>query len=115
MEFHAGELVVLLGASGWNGLSNLVAGNFGVAGYSRTDLIGVERSTGITYLSPGKDDGTLGARIKIADNWKAYSSIASGDFNGSGYTDLLVPRLVRSQAALRGNRRRKFAARVQLS
>ncbi|MET7857854.1 FG-GAP-like repeat-containing protein [Streptomyces sp. NPDC005318] len=79
----------LIGAGGWNGMSNITA--FGdLTGDSRSDLIAREASTGKLYLYPGTSTGTLGSRKLIGSGgWNGMNALVGvGDMDGDGRPDL---------------------------
>ncbi|MEU0373618.1 FG-GAP-like repeat-containing protein [Streptomyces sp. NPDC006283] len=81
----------LIGNSGWNAMSRLVA--YGdLSGDGRSDLLAVEKATGKLWLYPGAGTGALGARKLIgASGWTGMSAmVGAGDMNSDGKTDLIA-------------------------
>ncbi|MFK0259014.1 peptidoglycan DD-metalloendopeptidase family protein [Streptomyces sp. NPDC090445] len=79
---------VLIGAGGWNGMSNLTALNLNGDGVA--DLAAVEKSTGKLFLYPGTGSG-LGARKEIGSGgWNGMSNLTGMDLNNSGRQDLVA-------------------------
>ncbi|UNO41738.1 glycoside hydrolase domain-containing protein [Streptomyces sp. MST-110588] len=79
-----------IGTGGWNGMQDLAAGDFN--GDGKTDLIGVERSSGILWLYAGDGTGSIGGgstRKQIGTNWTSMQNLVAGDFNEDGKTDLI--------------------------
>ncbi|MCJ1679124.1 FG-GAP-like repeat-containing protein [Streptomyces sp. APSN-46.1] len=82
---------VLIGRSGWNGMSLITA--FGdLTGDGRGDLVARETSTGKLWLYPGTASGGLADRILIGrSGWGAMNAlVGAGDMNGDGRPDLLA-------------------------
>ncbi len=80
---------VELGRSGWNGMNNLISGNFNHDQYE--DLVAVERSTGKLWLYPGTKDNKLGDRVVLGSGgWAPFSRLAAGDFTGDGKSDIVA-------------------------
>lgn len=80
---------VLLGASGWNGMSDITpVGDFDGDGHA--DLLAVQTSTGGLYLYPGKASG-LGPRRLLGSGWNGMDQLTPmGDVDHDGSVDLLA-------------------------
>ncbi|MFI8322766.1 FG-GAP-like repeat-containing protein [Streptomyces sp. NPDC085529] len=79
----------LIGAGGWNGMSQIAAvGDLSRDG--RADLLAVEKATGRLWLYPGTASGTLGARKLIGSGgWNSMNALTGpGDTNGDGRVDV---------------------------
>ncbi|MEU8776739.1 VCBS repeat-containing protein [Streptomyces sp. NPDC048606] len=82
-----GSTRVEIGSGGWNGMSDLAAGDF--TGDGRDDVIATEESSGKLYLYPGNGSG-LGARKEIGSGgWNGMHDLVGGDFTGDGRADLV--------------------------
>ncbi|MFF3755918.1 FG-GAP repeat domain-containing protein [Streptomyces sp. NPDC002185] len=75
---------------GWNTMGLLAA--FGdLSGDGRSDLLGVEKSTGKLWLYPGTSGGALGARKLIGGGWNSMNAlVGAGDMTGDGRADLVA-------------------------
>ncbi|MEU4120268.1 glycoside hydrolase domain-containing protein [Kitasatospora sp. NPDC028055] len=79
---------VEIGSGGWNGMSNLAAGDLN--GDGKDDIVATEKSTGKLWLYPGTGRG-LGDRVEIGSGgWNGMNNSAVGDFNGDGKKDLVA-------------------------
>ncbi|MEU4120269.1 VCBS repeat-containing protein [Kitasatospora sp. NPDC028055] len=79
---------VEIGTGGWNGMSNLAAGDLN--GDGKDDIVATEKSTGKLWLYPGTGRG-LGDRVEIGSGgWNGMNNSAVGDFNGDGKKDLVA-------------------------
>ncbi|MFD8205870.1 FG-GAP-like repeat-containing protein [Streptomyces sp. NPDC059695] len=80
----------LFGSGGWNTMGLLAA--FGdLSGDGRSDLLGVEKSTGKLWLYPGTSGGALGARKIIGGGWNTMNAlVGAGDLTGDGRADLVA-------------------------
>ncbi|MBT2368441.1 VCBS repeat-containing protein [Streptomyces sp. ISL-10] len=81
----------LMGISGWNAMSRIVA--YGdLSGDGRSDVLAVEKATGKLWLYPGTGASTLGARKIIGNSgWNGMSAlVGAGDMNGDGRADLIA-------------------------
>ncbi|MFD0078539.1 FG-GAP-like repeat-containing protein [Streptomyces sp. NPDC127166] len=81
----------LIGTGGWNTMGLLAA--FGdLSGDGRSDLLGVEKSTGKLWLYPGTSGGSLGTRKLIGTGgWNTMNAlIGAGDMTGDGRADLVA-------------------------
>jgi hypothetical protein len=105
----------VIGTGGWNGMELLAGGDFGAGDAVAGDLVAVERSTGIAYLYPGKLDGGFKARVKVNNNWSAYTQLTAGNFNGTGVEDLIAVDKAGKKWLYPGSGDGKFGARVALS
>jgi hypothetical protein len=80
---------VVIGTSGWNGMSRLAGGDFNRDGFD--DLVASQDSTGELYLYPGTAAGKLGARVEIGTGgWNGMSELTAGDFTKDGHDDLVA-------------------------
>ncbi|MFJ5136109.1 FG-GAP-like repeat-containing protein [Streptomyces sp. NPDC088707] len=81
----------LVGSGGWNSMGRLAA--FGdLSGDGRSDLLGVEKTTGKLWLYPGTAGGGLGARRLIGNaGWNGMNALlGAGDMTGDGRADLVA-------------------------
>ncbi|MFD8955287.1 C40 family peptidase [Streptomyces xanthophaeus] len=77
---------VEIGSGGWNGMSNLAAGDF--TGDRKDDIIATQESTGKLFLYPGTGSG-LGTRKEIGSGgWNGMHDVVGGDFTGDGKADI---------------------------
>ncbi|MEV7174315.1 VCBS repeat domain-containing M23 family metallopeptidase [Streptomyces sp. NPDC093224] len=81
---------VLLGAGGWNGMTNLTGGDFN--GDGKDDIVAVEESTGKLWLYKGGDNSTIASgstRIMIGSGgWNGMESLTALNLNGDKIADL---------------------------
>ncbi|CAL9451911.1 FG-GAP-like repeat-containing protein [Streptomyces sp. enrichment culture] len=82
-----------IGTGGWNGMTNLFAGDFNGDGID--DIGATEKSTGKLYLYKGNGNGTitgLGGRTEIGTGgWNGMNKVTSpGDMNNDGKDDLIA-------------------------
>ncbi|MBW5484586.1 VCBS repeat domain-containing M23 family metallopeptidase [Streptomyces bambusae] len=86
----AGSARVLIGAGGWNGMSNLVGGDFTKDG--KDDIVAVEESTGKLWLYKGNDNSAISAgadRVLIGSGgWNGMAGLTALNLNGDGVADL---------------------------
>ncbi|MFI2367042.1 FG-GAP-like repeat-containing protein [Streptomyces sp. NPDC018833] len=81
----------LMGTSGWNAMSRIVA--YGdLSGDGRSDVLAVEKATGKLWLYPGTGTSTLAARKLIGSSgWNGMSAlVGAGDMNSDGRADLIA-------------------------
>jgi Trypsin/FG-GAP-like repeat len=87
---HILQRRIEIGRSGWNGLTNLTAGDF--TGDGRADIGGVETSTGKLWLYPNTGRtglSLLGTRIEIGrSGWNGLTNLTAADFTGDGKADI---------------------------
>ncbi|MCX3058378.1 LamG-like jellyroll fold domain-containing protein [Streptomyces beihaiensis] len=80
---------VEIGTGGWNGMSELMGGDFNGDGHG--DVVGVEVSTGYLYLYPGTGSGGLGSRTQIGHSWDSMTDLTSvNGVSGDATTDFLA-------------------------
>ncbi|HET9517616.1 MAG TPA: RICIN domain-containing protein, partial [Actinoplanes sp.] len=80
---------VEIGAGGWNGMGNLVAGNFNRDEFD--DLVAVQVSTGKQFLYPGTaDGGAFGGRTEIGTGWNGWDKLVAGNVNRDEFDDLVA-------------------------
>ncbi|MFE1554866.1 FG-GAP repeat domain-containing protein [Streptomyces sp. NPDC058734] len=78
---------VEIGTGGWNGMSNLAAGDF--TGDGKDDIVATEEASGKLYLYPGTGNG-LGTRKEIGSGgWNGMHDLVGGDFTGDGKADVV--------------------------
>ncbi|MFH8887318.1 FG-GAP-like repeat-containing protein [Streptomyces sp. NPDC017949] len=78
---------VEIGSGGWNGMSNLAAGDF--TGDGKDDIVATEEDSGKLYLYPGNGSG-LNARKEIGSGgWNGMHDLIGGDFTGDGKVDVV--------------------------
>ncbi|WP_432084671.1 FG-GAP repeat domain-containing protein, partial [Streptomyces sp. WAC 04229] len=82
-----------IGTGGWNGMSNVFAGDFNADG--NDDIGATEESTGKLYLYKGHGNGTitgLGGREEIGTGgWNGMNkAVSPGDMNKDGKDDLIA-------------------------
>ncbi|MET9321182.1 VCBS repeat domain-containing M23 family metallopeptidase [Streptomyces sp. NPDC003038] len=85
----AGSSRVLIGTSGWLGMSNLTGGDF--TGDGKDDIVAVKESTGELWLYKGADNSTIGAggRILIGTGgWNGMSDLTALNLNGDVVSDI---------------------------
>ncbi|WP_367322144.1 FG-GAP repeat domain-containing protein [Streptomyces sp. HUAS ZL42] len=99
---------------GWNQYDVLTSPG-DVTKDGRPDLIARNPSTGAVYLYKGTSTGTLAARVKLYDNWKAYKKVVGvGDLNGDGVGDLLAQDKSNNLYRYLGTGKGTFSGRVRL-
>lgn len=82
---------IRVGASGWNGMSEItLVGD--LDGDSKGDLLAVQTSTGQLFLYPGRGAAPFGARRLIGiTGWNGMNELTGmGDVTGDGKVDLLA-------------------------
>ncbi|MGK4586129.1 LamG-like jellyroll fold domain-containing protein [Kitasatospora sp. HPMI-4] len=85
---------VQIGTGGWNGMSNLIGGDFNHDG--KGDVVAVENGTGKLWLYPGGGSSalgtsTLGDRVQIGTGWNTMRNLAAvGGISGDTGTDLIA-------------------------
>ncbi len=78
-----------IGSGGWNGMSELTAGDFTNDGFD--DLLAVANDTGILYAYPGLAGNKLGARVqKGSTGWGALNHVTAARFNRDAEDDVLA-------------------------
>lgn len=80
---------VQIGSGGWNGMAELMGGDFNGDGHG--DVAAVEVATGKMYLYPGTGSNTLSSRVEIGVGWNSMSDLASvTGISGDGTVDILA-------------------------
>ncbi|KJQ53649.1 FG-GAP-like repeat-containing protein [Microbacterium sp. SA39] len=83
-----GEPAVI--GTGWQALSLLVGG-VDFDGDRNTDVIGRNRAGQLVYYRGSGKGGWASSALPIGNGWSGFDSISNaGDFDGDGYTDLVV-------------------------
>ncbi len=78
-----------IGTGGWNGMSELTAGDFNNDGFD--DLMAVANDTGILYAYPGLAGTKLGARVqKGSTGWGKLNHVTAARFNRDDEDDVLA-------------------------
>jgi len=87
--------------------------DFNGDGYS--DIL-LKNAVNSLYVMHGKSDGTVGlpARIYKKDSISIYSAVATGDFNGDGYSDILLKNETGSLYVMQGNSDGTLASPVRI-
>ncbi len=124
--YQPGDSRQLLNGSNWNGMRELVVGNFAyeespvleaLAGVE--DVLVVERSTGKLWLYAGTDDGDtykLKARVELrSSGWNGMDNLIAGFYNDDAYTDLVaVERSTGKLWLYPGAKDDKLGARIEI-
>ncbi|WIM96181.1 FG-GAP-like repeat-containing protein [Actinoplanes oblitus] len=80
---------VLMGSGGWNGMAELIAGDF--TGDGKDDVAAVEKSTGKLWLYPRTGSAVLGSRVVMGTGgWNGMKHLTAGDYNGDGRADVVA-------------------------
>jgi hypothetical protein len=80
---------VEIGSGGWNGMSELTAGDYNDDGFD--DLLAVANDTGLLYVYPGLAGNKLGARVQRGiGGWGALNHVTAGKFNRDADDDVLA-------------------------
>ncbi len=82
-----GSSRVMIGSGGWNGMHDLVG--MDINNDRRTDVVGVERSTGKLFLYTSNGTG-LNSRTEIGSGgWNGMTDLTGGDFTSNANDDLV--------------------------
>jgi hypothetical protein len=80
---------VQIGSGGWNGMSELSAGDFTKDGHD--DVVAVENSTGKLWVYPGAAANKLGSRVMIGTaGWDKMNEVTVARFNRDADVDLIA-------------------------